>query len=94
MSPSSTEVFANWRDPVDVHIGTRIKALRMDNGHKVSELADLLGVGLQQIARYETGSQRITASALYQLAVFLCVPIEAFFVGLPMGKPGRGQRAP
>jgi transcriptional regulator with XRE-family HTH domain len=52
-----------------------------------SDLADMAGVSLSQIERFETGAQRISASMLFAFAQHLSAPLEAFYDGLPGSRP-------
>ncbi|MCX7587279.1 helix-turn-helix domain-containing protein [Phenylobacterium sp. 58.2.17] len=69
--------------PVDVHVGARIRLRRNLRRATQTELAEALGLTFQQVQKYERGSNRISASMLYGAALFLDVPILAFFEGLP-----------
>ncbi|WP_152047925.1 helix-turn-helix domain-containing protein [Aureimonas psammosilenae] len=66
-------------NPVDVHVGNRLRLLRLQKGMTQEELGSLVGVSYQQIQKYETGSNRISASRLYFLAMQLSVGPEYFF---------------
>jgi len=68
--------------PVDMHVGARIVAIRLAKGLNQSDLARHLGLSFQQVQKYEKGSNRISASKLWELSVLLAVPISAFFEGL------------
>lgn len=86
MNPLSRTGAASARsipDPVDLHVGARLRALRTQR--RVSQAAVAEGVGLtfQQVQKYERGTNRISASKLQALACFLAVPVESFFEGLP-----------
>lgn len=66
-------------DPVDIHVGGRVRARRKILGFSQRMLADYLGVTFQQVQKYERGTNRISASKLMRMAVFLEVPVEYFF---------------
>ena len=70
------------RDPVDVHIGARIMAFRRERGLSQTELARRLAISFQQVQKYETGANRISASRLWGAGQAMEVPINEFFVGL------------
>ena len=70
-------------NPVDRHIGSRVRARRNMLGMSQEKLADALGLTFQQVQKYEKGSNRIGASRLLQIAGILGVNIEFFFEGLP-----------
>ncbi len=76
---------------IDTHVGTRLRALRTTRGLTHATLAVHLGLSFQQVQKYETGANRISASKLYQLAQILGVTPNAFFDGL--GNSGRVQAA-
>ena len=69
--------------PVDVHIGRRLRALRRGRGQSQGDLAAKVEVTYQQVQKYETGANRISASTLYEMARALSEPIAAFYDGLP-----------
>jgi len=70
-------------NPVDVHVGRRVRLRRKVLGFSQEHLADSLGLTFQQIQKYERGANRVSASKLYDMARILSVPIEFFFEGLP-----------
>jgi transcriptional regulator with XRE-family HTH domain len=65
--------------PVDVHVGKRIRMRRSLLGISQEKLAESVGVTFQQIQKYERGTNRISASRLHQLAQTLDVPIDYFY---------------
>ncbi|ACG80175.1 transcriptional regulator, Cro/CI family (plasmid) [Phenylobacterium zucineum HLK1] len=69
-------------NPVDVHVGRRVRLRRRELGVSQAWLADRLGLTFQQIQKYERGANRISASKLYAIAKLLEVPITYFFEGL------------
>ncbi len=77
-------------DPVDVHVGRRLRMRRKDLGYSQQALADALGLTFQQVQKYEGGANRISASKLHATAMFLKTPIGFFFEGLddPEGADG------
>ena len=70
-------------DPVDSHIGSRLRALRTEQNLSLQAVGQGLGVTYQQIRKYESGDNRISASTLYRLAGFFHVDPSYFFEGLP-----------
>jgi DNA-binding XRE family transcriptional regulator len=68
--------------PVDVHVGRRIQLRRKALVMSQTELGRRLGVSFQQVQKYESGVNRVSASTLYELATTLEVPITFFFEGL------------
>ncbi len=83
-------------NPVDVHVGARVRMRRMLIGMSQEKLGESLGLTFQQVQKYEKGSNRIGASRLYQIGSVLGVPIEFFFEGLERdqasGGAGHGAR--
>lgn len=65
--------------PVDVHVGQRIRERRVLLGLSQETLAGGLGVSFQQVQKYERGTNRISASRLFELAGLLSVPVGYFF---------------
>jgi transcriptional regulator with XRE-family HTH domain len=78
--------------PVDVRFGHRMRARRMMLGLSQSELGAALDVTFQQVQKYERGINRVSASALEELAATLRVPITYFFDGHP-AENGQGDRS-
>jgi len=66
-------------DPVDVHVGKRLRLRRTLLGMSQEQLAAAVGVTFQQIQKYERGSNRVSASRLYDIARVLGVDISFFF---------------
>lgn len=64
---------------IDTHVGQRIRAERILAGHSQMELGAQIGVKFQQVQKYETGANRVSASKLWLVAEFLDRPIESFF---------------
>ncbi len=70
------------KHPVDVHVGKRIRHRRWMNGTTQQQLAEKVGIKFQQIQKYETGMNRVSASRLWDIAAALGVQISFFFEGL------------
>jgi transcriptional regulator with XRE-family HTH domain len=68
--------------PVDVHVGKRIRHRRWMNGTTQQQLAEQVGIKFQQIQKYETGMNRVSASRLWDIAKVLDVPVAFFFEGM------------
>jgi len=68
--------------PVDVHVGKRVRHRRWMVGMTQQQLAEKVGIKFQQIQKYETGMNRISASRLWDIAETLDVPVGFFFEGL------------
>src|SRR5437762_8606102 len=75
-------------DPVDVHVGARIRTRRLLQGMNQEALAIALGLTFQQVQKYESGANRVSASRLWEIAEVLGVTPEYFFSGLPFGEEG------
>ncbi len=70
------------KHPVDVHVGKRVRHRRWMVGMTQQQLAEKVGIKFQQIQKYETGMNRISASRLWDISEALGVPISFFFEGL------------
>lgn len=73
-------------DPVDVHIGRRLRLRRTVLGMRQDELARSVGITFQQLQKYETGENRVSASRLYQLAEELDTTVGWFYGDLQRGE--------
>lgn len=67
---------------VDVHVGKRIRHRRWLVGKTQQQLAESVGIKFQQIQKYETGANRVSASRLWDIAKALDVDVSFFFEGL------------
>jgi transcriptional regulator with XRE-family HTH domain len=76
------------KHPVDDHVGKRIRHRRWMVGMTQQQLAEKIGIKFQQVQKYETGMNRVSASRLWDTAQALGVQISFFFEGL-----GEGQAA-
>ncbi len=90
MDKSSNEDKSNTNqtrkpNPVDVHVGGRIRLRRMMSGLSQEKLGEHMGLTFQQIQKYEKGANRVGASRLFQLAKVLEVPVSYFFDDLETG---------
>ena len=70
------------KHPVDVHVGKRVRHRRWMVGMTQQQLAGKVGIKFQQIQKYETGMNRISASRLWDIAEALSVPINFFLEGI------------
>lgn len=70
------------KHPVDVHVGKRVRHRRWMVGMTQQQLGEAVGIKFQQIQKYETGMNRISASRLWDIAHALDVPVSFFFEGL------------
>jgi transcriptional regulator with XRE-family HTH domain len=76
-------------NPVDVHVGGRVRLRRMLLGMSQEKLGEHLGLTFQQVQKYEKGANRIGASRLFEVARILGVNVQFFFEDLPWN--GNGQ---
>jgi len=77
----ATRIRAQARS-VDIHVGRRIRDRRSEQGLNQKEVARALGVTFQQVQKYESGTNRVSASRLFDLSQILEVQIQHFFEGL------------
>jgi len=70
-------------NPIDKHVGSRVRMRRMMLTMSQEKLGDALGLTFQQVQKYEKGTNRIGASRLQQIAHILQVPVAFFFEGAP-----------
>lgn len=75
------------KHPVDAHVGKRIRHRRWTVGMTQQQLADQVGIKFQQIQKYETGMNRVSASRLWDVAEALGVGIAFFFEGIDDARP-------
>jgi len=68
-------------DPCDVHVGRMVKARRVALDISQEDLAGAIGVTFQQVQKYESGHNRVSASRLWAISQHLSCPIEHFFAG-------------
>jgi transcriptional regulator with XRE-family HTH domain len=77
---------------VDVHVGDRIRQRRSQRGMTQARLAEIVGLTLRQIQKYERGVNRMSSSRLYALAMALDVPVSYFFDEMPADVPSTHPR--
>lgn len=84
------------KHPVDVHVGKRIRHRRWMVGMTQQQLAGKVGIKFQQIQKYETGMNRVSASRLWEISASLEVPVSFFFDGIAadISKQGSGTTVP
>jgi len=70
-------------NPIDKHVGSRVRMRRMMLGMSQEKLGNSLGLTFQQVQKYEKGTNRIGASRLQQISLILQVPVSFFFEGAP-----------
>jgi transcriptional regulator with XRE-family HTH domain len=81
-------------NPIDKHVGSRVRMRRMMLGMSQEKLGNNLGLTFQQVQKYEKGTNRIGASRLQQISHILQVPVSFFFEGAPANttaQPGDGM---
>jgi transcriptional regulator with XRE-family HTH domain len=83
-------------NPVDKHVGSRVRMRRMMLSMSQGKLGDALGLTFQQVQKYEKGTNRIGASRLQHISHILQVPVAFFFEGAPHqpGQPKGTGEAP
>lgn len=70
-------------NPVDVHVGSRVRLRRTLLGMSQEKLGEAIGLTFQQVQKYERGANRIGASRLFNLSQVLDVPVSFFFDDMP-----------
>ncbi len=70
-------------NPVDVHVGARLRVRRTLLGMSQTTVGEAIGLSFHQLQKYENGTNRISASRLFDLSRVLDVPIEYFFDDMP-----------
>lgn len=83
MVVKSNEVGKKKPNPIDIHVGSRIRLRRSMLGLSQSILGNGLGITFQQIQKYEKGTNRVGASRLQAMSTILDVPVEFFFEDAP-----------
>jgi transcriptional regulator with XRE-family HTH domain len=81
-------------NPVDKHVGSRVRMRRLMVGMSQERLGDALGLTFQQIQKYEKGTNRIGASRLQRISEILQVPVSFLFEGAPGGSVDANGDAP
>ncbi|MGE5514605.1 MAG: helix-turn-helix domain-containing protein [Bacteroidota bacterium] len=74
-------------DPVNAHVGARLRLRRVLMGLSQAQLADAVGLTYQQVQKYERGINRISASMLHHFAEALTVPVGFFFDDMAAAAP-------
>ncbi len=77
--------------PVDVHVGQRVRQRRRLAGMTQQQLAERVGISFPQIQKYEAGTNRISASRMWDIAAAMEVPVSFFFEGLDGQAPDTGE---
>lgn len=76
-------------EPVDVHVGSRVRLRRTLLGMSQDKLGKALSLTFQQVQKYERGANRIGSSRLYKLSQILDVPVSFFFDDMPPEVTGK-----
>ena len=79
-------------NPIDIHVGKRLRLRRLLLGLSQVRLGQMIGLTSQQIQKYENGTNRISASRLWDIAVLLEVPISFFFADMDQETLARSPR--
>ena len=66
-------------DSLDIKVGSKVRALRLERQMSQEKLGDALGLTFQQVQKYEKGTNRISAGRLQRIAAILEVPVSVFF---------------
>jgi DNA-binding XRE family transcriptional regulator len=82
-STSALAISKKKPNPIDIHVGSRVRLRRMMLGMTQEKLGESLGITYQQIQKYEKGTNRIGASRLQHIATILKVPVAFFFEDAP-----------
>jgi transcriptional regulator with XRE-family HTH domain len=77
-------------NPIDQHVGLRIRLRRKELGVSQEKLADSIGLTFQQVQKYERAANRVSASKLYEMARALKTSVAYFYEGLPDMAPADG----
>lgn len=85
-----TSITKKSPNPIDKHVGSRVRMRRMMVSMSQEKLGENLGITFQQIQKYEKGTNRIGASRLQHISNVLGVPVAFFFEGAPSGSPATG----
>jgi transcriptional regulator with XRE-family HTH domain len=72
-------VLEHGPDPIDIHVGRRLRQARLLAGLSQEELGDGIGVSFQAVQKYEHGENRLSASRLFRAAKLLARPVSFFF---------------
>ncbi len=64
---------------VDIHVGRKVRELRLARGLSQQELAEKIGVSFQQLQKYERASNRISCGRLWDISLALKIPVDEFF---------------
>jgi transcriptional regulator with XRE-family HTH domain len=82
---------AKRKDPLDVHVGRRLRRRRILAGMSQMQLGEAVGVSFQQVQKYECGLNRAVPRRLHEFGRTLGVPLSYFFDGYVERRKGRGE---
>jgi transcriptional regulator with XRE-family HTH domain len=91
MAPRYTVATKKAPNPIDKHVGSRVRMRRMMLAMSQEKLGAALGLTFQQVQKYERGTNRMGASRLQQMSDILQVPVEFFFEGAPNASAPHGS---
>ena len=91
MAPHYTVATKKVPNPVDKHVGARVRMSRKMVAMSQEKLGAALGLTFQQVQKYENGTNRMGASRLQQMSDILQVPVEFFFEGAPNASAPHGS---
>lgn len=75
----SSDVARKEPNPIDIHVGSRVRLRRLLVGMSQEKLGEQLGLTFQQVQKYEKGTNRVGASRLYEISRILNVPVQYFY---------------
>jgi transcriptional regulator with XRE-family HTH domain len=81
-------------NPIDRHVGLRIRMRRKQLGISQERLAESIGLTFQQVQKYERAANRVSASKLWEVSRALSIDIRFFYEGLAEGYDGPGSNLP
>jgi transcriptional regulator with XRE-family HTH domain len=91
MAPRYTVATKKASNPIDKHVGSRVRMRRIMLAMSQEKLGAALGLTFQQVQKYERGANRIGAGRLQQMSHILQVPVEFFFEGAPNASAPHGS---
>ncbi len=91
-APKKPVVRTGKPNPVDIHVGSRVRLRRTLLGLSQEKLGEAIGLTFQQIQKYERGANRVGASRLFALSRVLDVPVGFFFEEMPPELTARGGK--
>jgi transcriptional regulator with XRE-family HTH domain len=86
--------FEDGPNPIDRHVGLRIRLRRKELGISQEKLADSIGLTFQQVQKYERAANRVSASKLWEMARALDTSVAYFYEGLAGDRGGNGADGP